>query len=173
MSTIDHASAIEPENLAVQPASRRVDRRSVRRFRIRDRMLARVRARALDRALASGIPADTNPALWLRARTLTRPRMASELGRQLCRIVQEAHEPRRMPGMRVMGAAREGVLAAEDDLRVLASRLQSGEPIAAHRIAKVHLLLSDGTGPLFHSGSDRNLSEAIREATWSLGEEQK
>jgi hypothetical protein len=169
MSTIEHAGAIDPDNLAVQPAPRTVDRRSVRRYRIRDRVLARVRARALDRALASGIPTDTSPALWLRARALTRPRVARELGQQLCRIVEEAHEPRRMPGMRVMGAARESVLAAEDDLRMLASRLQSGGPLAAHGIAKVHRLLSDGTGPLFHRGSDRNLSDAIREATSALG----
>jgi hypothetical protein len=167
MSTIEHAGAIEPDNLAVQPTPRTVDRRSVTRCRIRDRVLARVRARALDRALASGIPTDTSPALWLRARALARPWVARELGQQLCRIAQEAHEPRRMPGMRVR-AARERVLAAEDDLRVLAARLQSGEPIAAHGIAKVHLLLSDGTGPLFHRGSDRNLSEAIREATSAL-----
>ena len=168
MSTIEHTGAIEPDNHAVQPTPRTVDQRSVTRYRVRDRVLARVRARALDRALASGIPTDTTPALWLRARALTRPWVARELGQQLCRIVLEAHEPRRMPGMRVMGAARERVLAAEDDLRVLASRLQSGEPIAAHGIAKVHLLLSDGTGPLFHRDSDRNLSEAIREATSAL-----
>ena len=167
MSTIEHTGAIEPDNLAVQPTPRTVDQRSVTRYRVRDRVLARVRARALDRALASGIPTDTTPALWLRARALTRPWVARELGQQLCRIVQEAHEPRRMPGMRVT-PARERVLAAEDDLRVLASRLQSGEPIAAHGIAKVHLLLSDGTGPLFHRDSDRNLSEAIREATSAL-----
>jgi len=168
MSTIERSGAIESDDLAVQPTTRRVDRWSVRRYRVRDRVLARVRARALDRALASGVPADTSPALWQRARALSRSSVARELGQQLCRIVQEAHEPRRMPGMRVMGAARERVLAAEDDLRVLASRLQSGEPIAAHGIAKVHLLLSDGTGPLFHRDSDRNLSEAIREATSAL-----
>jgi hypothetical protein len=168
MSTIEHAGAIEPDNLGIQPTPRRVDRRSVRRYRIRDRVLARVRARALDRAVAEGIATDTSPALLLHARTLTHPSVARELGQQLCRIVQEAHEPRHMPGMRVMGAARERVLAAEDDLRVLASRLQSGKPIAAQGIAKVHLLLSDGTGPLFHRGSDRNLSEAIREATSAL-----
>ena len=167
MSTIEHTGAIEPDNLAVQPTPRRVDRRSVRRYRIRDRVLARVRARALDRALASGIPTDTTTALWLRARALTRPWVARELGQQLCRIVQEAHEPRRMPGMRVT-PARERVLAAEDDLRVLARRLQSGEVVAPHGIAKVRLLLSDGTGPLFYRGSAMNLSDVIREATSAL-----
>jgi len=169
MSTIDDTGAFEPDNLAIQRAARRVDRRWIRRYRIRDRVLARMRARALDLALASGIPTDSSPAVKLRARALTRPRVARELGQQLCQIVQEAHEPRRMPGMRVMGATRESVLAAEDDLRMLASRLQSGKPIAAHGIAKVHLLLSDGTGPLFHRGSDRTLSDAIREATSALG----
>ena len=168
MSTIEHTGAIEPDNLAVQPTPRTVDQRSVTRYRVRDRVLARVRARALDRALASGIPTDTTPALWLRARALTRPWVARELGQQLSRIVLEAHEPRRMPGMRVMGAARERVLAAEDDLRVLARRLQSGEVVAPHGIAKVRLLLSDGTGPLFYRGSAMNLSDVIREATSAL-----
>jgi len=167
MSTIEHTGAIEPDNLAVQPTPRTVDQRSATRYRVRDRVLARVRARALDRALASGIPTDTTPALWLRARALTRPWVARELGQQLCRIVQEAHEPRRMPGMRVT-PARERVLAAEDDLRVLARRLQSGEVVAPHGIAKVRLLLSDGTGPLFYRGSAMNLSDVIREATSAL-----
>ena len=50
----------------------------------------------------------------------------------------------------------------------LARRLQSGEVVAPHGIAKVRLLLSDGTGPLFYRGSAMNLSDVIREATSAL-----
>jgi hypothetical protein len=113
--------------------------------------------------LANGTPEDSSPTLWLRAQALTRPEVAPELGKQLRCIVEAAHNPRPVPGIRLMGA-REPVLAAEHDLATLANRLQSGAPIPARGIAKINLLLSDGSGPLFNRHSDSHLREELQQA---------
>jgi hypothetical protein len=60
------------------------------------------------------------------------------------------------------------VLAAEDDLRLLASRLQCARAPAVLGIAKVQVLFADGCGPLYHRSSAENLGAAIREATAAL-----
>lgn len=137
-----------------------------RRPRLTDHVRARLMVTALDRAIAAGAPGDSSSALWLRAQALAQPSVARELGDQLRRIVGEAHEPARR-STRIRGP-REHVLAAEDDLRRLASRLQSARPAAVRGVAKVRLLLTDGTGPLYYRGSDRNLGDVVRDATSAL-----
>lgn len=133
------------------------------RHRLLDRVKAQVLTASLDRALADGAPCQASPALELRAQALAKPTMAHELGTQLRDIVREAHEPG-APSFRIRGC-RERVLAAQDELRLLASRLQAAQPVAVSAVAKVRLLLSDGTGPLYHCRSDQNLRAAIRDAT--------
>jgi hypothetical protein len=103
----------------------------------------------------------------IRARVLTEPHAAAELGSQLRRLVREAHEPAR-PRAHIP-PARDHVLAAEYDLKLLASRLQSPSPIAARGVAKARLLLIDGTGPLFDSCNSADLGAAARDAIASLG----
>jgi hypothetical protein len=167
MNTIEH---IEPGGLSVAgQLPERVDREPATRYRVRDRLTARLRARALDQALASGALPDASPALALRARALAAPAVADECAAALRRIIQEARRSRPMPGMRVIGGARERVLGAEHELRGLASLLQSGQAFNVGGIATVRALLTDGTGPLFCRDSDRSLSDAIRDAASALG----
>jgi hypothetical protein len=150
--------------LSTRPANGRHNFQS--RTRITDRIRARLHATKLDRELASGVSPAANPVLGLRAAVLTRPSVARQLGDQLRRIVREAHQPPG-PSVRVRGC-RERVLAAEDDLRLLASRLQGTRVPAVRGIAKVHVLFADGCGPLYHRSSAENLSAAIRDATAAL-----
>ena len=82
------------------------------RERLRDRLVARVRSRRLDEALARGTPAETNAPLALRARRLTRARFRCDLARSLRRLVREVESTSgflrsRVPpvGRRVAGAA--------------------------------------------------------------------
>lgn len=144
----------------------RIHRRPAPRHRLRDRLRARLLTTTLDRALAEGAPPDASPALGLRAQALSRPKVACELGTQLRGIVREAHEPPG-PSTRITGC-RERVLAAEDELRLLASRLQAAQPVAVTTIAKVRLLLTDGTGPLYRCASDTSLQAAIDDATRAI-----
>jgi hypothetical protein len=131
-----------------------------------DRIRAHIATASLDRELASGVHADSCPALRLRAQALTDPNAAAELGTQLRRIVREVHEPARRRTH--VPPAREHVLAAEDDLRLLASRLQAPTPIAARGVAKARLLLTDGTGPMFDAYSSVDLGAAVRDAISAL-----
>jgi hypothetical protein len=55
----------------------------VRRVSPVDRLRARLRARALDRALAAGEPSESGPAVALRARRLTEISKRAELARTL------------------------------------------------------------------------------------------
>jgi hypothetical protein len=134
--------------------------------RLLERVRARLGAAALDRELARGIAPDSRPALELRARALSRPRVRRELGEQLRHIVGQAHQPPG-PGTRIR-ARRAGVLASEDELRLLASRLYSSRRVAVAGIAKVRVLLTDGSGPLYYRHSEEDLEAAIREATLAL-----
>jgi hypothetical protein len=129
-----------------------------------DRLLAAVEAPKLDRELADGAREDATQALARRARKLTAPATREQLARQLRLIVNEAHDWS-LPGPRVPPYRRQ-VLAAEDDLRLLASRLQSPSAVSARGVARVRLLLTDGCGPMFSSG---DLSSAARDATAALG----
>jgi hypothetical protein len=135
-------------------------------FNISTWIRSRVNASELDRELASGVPPEADPVLELRAAVLTRPSVAMQLGQRLRRIVREAHQPAG-PSVPIRGC-RERVLAAEDELRLLASRLQSARTPSVRGIAKVHVLVTDGCGPLYYRGSRENLSAAIREATAAL-----
>jgi hypothetical protein len=123
-------------------------------------------AARLDRELAAGAPRDATPALELRAEELARPSVATELADQLRLVVREAQRPPH-PGLRVE-ACREAVLAVEHDLRMLASRLQAPQPVAVTAVAKVRLLLTDGTGPLYYPENEASLAAAVRDATAAL-----
>ncbi len=151
------------------PLNHRRDRdRPRRKYRIRDRVRLALKAHRLDRALAAGTPEDTSPALALRAQTLVSPEVGDALGDQLRRIVRDVDQPPGGAKMRIE-PSREQVLAAEQDLRRLASRLQSPRRSKAAGVAKVMLLLTDGTGPLYDRSTGTSLSGAVREARAALG----
>jgi len=134
--------------------------------RVGDRVRACVSAAALDRELASGVPVDASPLLARRARALSRRAAPPELGSRLRRIVREAHQPAG-PTAHVR-ANRARVVAAEDELRLLASRLESSRRVSVAGLAKVHVLLTDGTGPLYYRDSSEDLVGATREAIAAL-----
>jgi hypothetical protein len=129
-------------------------------------LYAHLRSARLDRELAAGIPIDASPVLAVRARTLARRSEREQLGHQLRRIVREAHAPARRR-MRVP-IARERVLAAEQELALLASRLESSQAVAVTGLAKVRVLLRDGCGPLYYADSSEDLSAVARQATTAL-----
>jgi hypothetical protein len=132
-----------------------------------DRLLAGVAAAKLDHELASGVREDANPALAWRARKLVAPRAREQLGQALRRIVRDANRPPVLSPR--VSLVRDRVVAAEFDLRLLASRLQSPAAVSPRGVAKTRLLLTDGTGPLFYARSDKDLGTLVRDATAALG----
>jgi hypothetical protein len=121
----------------------------VERPRLGDRLAARWRARALDRALADGVSPEASAALSLRAQRLTEPDCRWSIAGALRRIVREAQQPRRTRLGRIEPNLR-AVSAASDALRQLADTLDDPGPVAAHGVAQAWLLLTDGTGPLYN-----------------------
>jgi hypothetical protein len=132
------------------------------RARLRDRLMARLQAHALDRELARGVAPETCGALTLRARTLIGPSARATLARQLRRVVSDARGGHvwtsRMP------VRRPAVLDAADDLDVLAERLAAPGPVDVRGVAQVQLLLSDGTGPLYFRGATEELRARVANA---------
>jgi hypothetical protein len=135
-------------------------------FGVLDQLSARLRTRRLDRALARGVPAEGSPALSWRAQALTRPSVTHELGSELRRLVSEAHDPGR--ALLRVHADPERLIGVEAELRRLASRLDSARPSHPAGVAKVRLLLTDGTGPLYGCSSVQALSAAVQDAFVAL-----
>jgi hypothetical protein len=137
-----------------------------RRPRLSDRLVARLRARWLDRALAQGIPPETSAPLALRAQRLTEPEHRSSIARELRRVIREVHQSHRPAFARII-PSQGSVWAAREELRRLADTLDDPGPVAAGGVAQARLLLTDGTGPLYNAASRSTLvggaARAVRE----------
>ena len=122
---------------------------------------------AMDTKIADGAGRPLDPALARRATALTSPRVREDLARSVRRVIGDAREPANPLRPRAP-VAREEVVAASHELRQLASRLLAPMPVTAHGVAKVRLLLSDGSGPLYRRDRPGDLSAAARDALASL-----
>lgn len=130
------------------------DRRVVARpARLRERLAARWRTRPLERELARGAAPDSAAALALRAQELIGPSARAVLACRVRGVLRDARRPPRVGSAKVPPQRRE-VVAAARELERLAARLVAPEPVCARGVAQVHLLLSDGCGPLFARGAD-------------------
>jgi hypothetical protein len=129
------------------------------------RLLARTRARALDRALAAGTGADGSSALALRAARLTSPRMRSRVADHLERLLEAAEAP---PSRRRVTPRRTVVLAEAAQLRETAALLRRPTPVYARGVALLTRLLADGTGPAYAPSREGAFAERLREARAAL-----
>ena len=121
-----------------------------------DRVKARLRTRELDRALASGVPVESTPALALRARRLTALADRRAKAATYRRVLRQASEEASRSYMRIT-PRRGRVVAASAALSRLAEALAQPGPVAARGAAEASLLLTDGTGPLYNSANQASL----------------
>jgi hypothetical protein len=126
------------------------------RARLSDRLKARLRARQLDRALASGAPAESTPALALRARRLTALPDRRAKAATYRRLLRDASQDASASYTRI-APNRGRVVAAGPALSHLAQALAQPGPVAARGAAEASLLLMDGTGPLYNSANQASL----------------
>jgi hypothetical protein len=133
-----------------------------RRARLRDRVIAWLRAGALDRELARGVAPESCGPLELRARALIGPSMRKTLARQLRRVVNDARGGHAW--MTHVPICRPEVLDAAAELDVLADRLAAPGPVDVRGVAQVQLLLSDGCGPLYFRGATEELRASVARA---------
>jgi hypothetical protein len=139
----------------------------VRPPRIRDRLVARLGARRLDRALARGTSPEANAPLALHAQRLTEPEQRESIARALRRIVLEANGARR-PTLGRIVPSRARVWAAREELIRLADTLEEPGPVTAGGVAQALMLLTDGTGPLYNAESRTTLVDGAARAMREL-----
>lgn len=138
---------------------------SVRHVRVRDRLKARVRTGALDRQLAQGAAPETSVALALHASRVYESSQRRVLARSLTRMAgsPDSHSARlRVP------VDREAVRRAHGELEAVADRLNGDGPVSVQGVARVRLLLADGTGPFYRAARPEQLRRELQSALAAL-----
>jgi hypothetical protein len=138
-----------------------------RRVGLRDRLVARWWAGRLDLELARGVAPEASAALVLRAQRLIAPSTRAALARQIERLLRDARGGYVWVISQVMPRRRE-ILDAAEELDALARRLVEPGPVSADGVARVHLLLTDGAGPLYFHGAGERLRTVASAALDSL-----
>ena len=138
----------------------------LRWVRLRDRVLARVRASALDAELAAGASPESSVLLALRAGQLCRPAYRQLLSHGLTRVLATAEAPARSP--RQVPVNRPAVREARIELEAVAERLGATRPVDVRGVARVSGLLTDGTGPLYQRTRPGRLRDDLRAALGAL-----
>jgi len=114
------------------------------------RLLARVRGHALDRALSNGADPVASPQLAARAARLAARPSRDELANSIERLVELACEP---PCRRRVELNQAAIRGNADAMREIAAHLHGPAPVYARGVATLQQLVTDGTGPVFHTGS--------------------
>lgn len=140
---------------------------SSRHVGLLDRLITRWQAPQLDRELAEGAQPESSVLLGLRAQFLVRPSERRRLARSLKRVVRTGQSSSHVPMRSSM--RQDAVLPAYGDLSALVQRLLEMGPIEAQGMARVLVLLRDGAGPLYRSGSSIDLRSQLRAAISALG----
>jgi hypothetical protein len=115
----------------------------------------------LDQQLAEGVGLDPIGDRALRARQLTRMRARRRLARSLRARVKDAERP---AGPRLSAAvplSRPAVRSWRESLLGLAERLERPGPVNPCGVARVLVLLTDGTGPLYSPGAADRMSDTV------------
>jgi hypothetical protein len=134
----------------------------LRRVRMRDRLLARLRASALDDQLAGGASPESSITLALHAALLCGPSQRRVLARSLTRIAAASETPRR--SRLKMPVCRSAVRGARTELNAVVDRLVACGPVDVRGVARIRSLLADGTGPLYWESTAERLRADLRAA---------
>jgi hypothetical protein len=112
----------------------------------RAQLLARLRAGALDRELIAGVDPGSSPQLTARALALTSPRSRAALADGLERWLSAAHGA---TSRRHILPPPDLAAASEIEVRAILAELRGSTPLYARGLARLAVLLSDGTGPAY------------------------
>ena len=143
------------------PGSRTV---KVHRFGLGTRLLANARALSLDQRLVRGADPDSSPILSLRVHRMIGRTYRVRLARELRQLARDARRPSH-PFDSTLRLSRE-LLHEQDLVEQIAELLDGPEAVDARGMAKLELLLRDGSGPLFEygAGSLRESLECVMDA---------
>ena len=115
------------------------------------RVMARLLAAKFDRMLAVGVSAPAGSALATHAERLTSVEEREAIARTLRRSVDDARNPDGRVSSRVPLNV-PNITAAADRIDQVTLRLHSPRPVTSRGVARLRLLLSDGTGPMYRYG---------------------
>ena len=118
---------------------------------LRARLAARLLADRYDRMLVAGVIPRPNSPLDVHARRLTTVAEREAVARWFRRSLREARKPL-SPLTARSWLDRPNVVAATDLIDIVTLWLHSPRPVDARGMARLRLLLSDGTGPMYMSG---------------------
>jgi hypothetical protein len=128
---------------------------------LRLRLWVRARRWRLDHELATCDAPYGTPPRALRARQLDDPRARADLARSLRRIVAEAERDRVVLLSSAVPIRSAAIRDSREALLGLAERLENPAAVNPRGLARVRLLLTDATGPIFSPSSAVSLPAAI------------
>lgn len=130
-------------------------------------LLARAHSFELDRQLAAGASPQLSELLAARAAQITGRRSRQRIADGLARTVASSQTSR--PGFTAAARPRaRDVLAARTVIASIDRRLRGSEPVAAHGVAILRLLLTDCTSPLYLPAEAGELGSRLRAAAAAL-----
>ena len=115
------------------------------------RIVAWLRAGHYDRRLSFGATVHAGTPLAIHAERLTAIREREGLARAFRRCVKDAHSDLPFRSGRIEVNA-PNIVAAEDIIDSITLRLHSPRPVAARDMARLRIVLADGSGPLYRYG---------------------
>jgi hypothetical protein len=130
---------------------------------------ARLCARRLDAALASGVEPTSDRLLSRRAAQLTNRRTRERFADALDACAAHARRPKRGSSLAV--PISRDVLYVQADLCRLALDLRGTGEVSAQGMAHVRRLLTDGTSPIYAHGPSGMLAHTVAAAVACLGDE--
>jgi hypothetical protein len=142
-------------------------RLTTRRAGLWQRLAVSLHGARLDREIAAGASPDVTAELALRAQALVRMSVRHDLAKSVQRIVDSSTRPT-ASGRPSVPLCPDRVAEARDELHNLIEQLRTPGPVTAQGVARARVLLSDGSGPLYHRGSPDNLRARVHQAVDAL-----
>ncbi|RDH79080.1 hypothetical protein DVS77_06355 [Mycolicibacterium moriokaense] len=115
------------------------------------RVIAWLKANKFDRMLAVGVPVPEGSALALHAARLTSTEEREAIARTLRRVVNDVADNTVLVSSRIPLNV-PNITAAGDRIDQVTLRLHSPLPVTARGVARLRVLLADGTGPMYRCG---------------------
>jgi hypothetical protein len=134
---------------------------------VRARVTAWAGAWWLDQALADGACPDESALLSLRAHRLIGLETRRALAGELRDAIRRSQRPRH-PLDNGAQICADAAMRARHAIEALADRLEGWEPVEPAGVARVRLMLRDGTGPLYNEAYPGGLCRAVRAASEAL-----
>jgi hypothetical protein len=131
------------------------------------RALARIRPTSLDRRLAAGEGALTDRLLAARAHLIVARQNRLRLADDWEHLLTRARQPVAPRSLR-LPVQSTTILAAGHHVRELVALIRQPAHVNPRGVALAHLLLTDGTGPLYNPRRTADLVPALQAAATSL-----